>query len=269
MAEAEEFREVRLRGGEKTLFREINKANGLRFPIKVDIALHKHKRNLIIQAELGGVDFPAHEQYVKHRKQYQQDKVVIFSQIHRLIRCVVDCQIHLEDATVVRHALELSRSFAAQVWDNSPYQMKQLPQIGPVAVRKLAVGGINSIEALEMADAHRIEMLVSKNPPFGTKLLACLKDFPKLRVSVKMMSKVNLFTLDLGESRGSKSQLQQVKQGQPVNIKIKVECGFLNEKVPLFYHKKPLFVCLLVERSDGHLIEFKRIRYKALLPSSS
>lgn len=199
LAEAEEFREIRLRGGEKTLFREINKANGLRFPIKVDIALHSHKRNLIIQAELGGVEFPSHAQYVKHRKQYQQDKIIIFSQIHRLIRCVIDCQIHLEDAMAVRHALELSRSFGAQVWDNSPYQMKQLPQIGPVAIRKLAVGGINSIEALEMAEAHRIETLVSKNPPFGTKLLASLKDFPKLRVSVKMMGKVNLFTLVLGK----------------------------------------------------------------------
>ncbi|MCJ1469660.1 Sec63 [Pseudocyphellaria aurata] len=248
LAEAEEFREVRLRGGEKTLFREINKANGLRFPIKVDIALHSHKRNLIIQAELGGVEFPAHEQYVKHRKQYQQDKIIVFSQIHRLVRCVIDCQIHLEDAVAARHALELSRSFAAQVWDNSPYQMKQLPQIGPVAIRKLAIGGINSIEALEMAEAHRIETLVSKNPPFGTKLLASLKDFPKLRVSLKMISK-------------------QTKQGQPVNIKIKVDCGFLNERAPTFYHKKPLFVCLLIERSDGHLIEFKRISARLLCNS--
>ena len=197
LAEAEEFREIRLRGGEKTLFREINKANGLRFPIKVDIALHTHKRSLIMQAELGGVEFPTHEQYVKHRKQYQQDKIIIFSQVHRLIRCVIDCQIHLEDAVAARHALELSRSFAAQVWDNSPYQMKQIPQIGPVAIRKLVIGGINSIEELETAEAHRIEMLLSKNPPFGTKLLARLKDFPKLRVSVRMMGKVNPFTIGL------------------------------------------------------------------------
>lgn len=52
-----------------------------------------------------------------------------------------------------------------------------------------------------------------------------------------------------------------------MNVKIKVECGFLNKSVPFFYHKKPLFVCLLVERSDGHLIEFKRIRYKAITTS--
>jgi len=190
LAGAKEFYDVRLRGGEKKLFKEINNANGIKYPIKVDIALPAHKRSLIIQAELGGVDFPADEQYVKHRKQYQQDRAVIFSQINRLIRCVIDCQIFLEDAVTTRHALELARSFGARVWDNSPYQMKQIAQIGPVAIRKLAIGGINSIEALEAAEPHRIEMLTSKNPPFGNKILASLKDFPKLRVSLNMMSKV-------------------------------------------------------------------------------
>lgn len=69
--------------------------------------------------------------------------------------------------------------------------MKQIAQIGLVAIRKLTIGGINSIEALEGAEPHRIEMLMSKNPPFGSKLLANVKDFPKLRVSVKMMGKVS------------------------------------------------------------------------------
>ena len=190
LAGAEEFHDIRLRGNEKKLFKEVNNANGIKYPIKVDIALPAHKRSLIIQAELGGVEFPANDQYAKHRKQYQQDKIIIFSQINRLIRCIIDCQISLQDAVTTRHALELARSFGARVWDSSPYQMKQIAQIGPVAIRKLAVGGINSIEILEAAEPHRIEMLTSKNPPFGNKILASLKDFPKLRVSLKMMSKV-------------------------------------------------------------------------------
>lgn len=172
------------------MFKEINRANGIKFPIKVDIAMHAHKRSLIIQSELGGVDFPADEQYVKHKRQFLQDKAILLSTIHRLICCVVDCQIHLQDAVAVRHALELARSFCARVWDNSPYQMKQIAQIGVIAIRKLALGGISSIEALESAEPHRIEMLMSKNPPFGNKLQGNLRDFPKLRVSVKMMGKV-------------------------------------------------------------------------------
>ena len=170
--------------------KDINRATGIKFPIKVDLAMHAHKRSLIIQSELGGVDFPADEQYAKHKRQFIQDKASLFSASHRLICCVIDCQIHLQDAVTVRHALELARSFGARVWDNSPYQMKQIAQIGLVAIRKLAMGGINSIEALEAAEPHRIEMLMSKNPPFGNKLLANLRDFPKLRVSIKMMGRV-------------------------------------------------------------------------------
>ena len=154
--------------------------------------MHAHKRSLIIQSELGGVDFPTDEQYTKHKRQFTQDKAILFSASHRLICCVIDCQIHLQDAVTVRHALELARSFGARVWDNSPLEMKQITHIGLVAIRKLAMGGISSIEALEAAEPHRIEMLMSKNPPFGTKLLATLKDFPKPRVSVKMMGKVKL-----------------------------------------------------------------------------
>lgn len=68
--------------------------------------------------------------------------------------------------------------------------MKQIEQVGVVAVRKLAAAGITNLEDLESAEAHQIEMVLSKNPPFGSKLLSKLKDFPKLRVSVKMIGKV-------------------------------------------------------------------------------
>lgn len=190
MVQANEFQEIRLKAAEKKLFKELNRANGIKYPIKVDIAMPAHKRSLIVQAELGGVDFPADEQYGKLKRQYTVDKGILFSHIHRLVNCLIDCQTHLQDAVTLRHALELGRSLSARVWDNSPYEMRQIAQIGVVAIRKLAIGGINSIEALEAAEPHRIEMLMSKNPPFGQKLLDKLKDFPKLRVSIKMMGKV-------------------------------------------------------------------------------
>jgi ATP-dependent DNA helicase HFM1/MER3 len=158
--------------------------------MKVDIALPAHKISLLIQSELGAVEVPSGDQFQKHKQTFQQDKAVVMSHVNRLIRCIIDCQISLGDAVGVRNALELARSFGARVWDNSPLQMKQIEQIGIVAVRKLANAGINSIEALESTEASRIDMILSKNPPFGAKLLARLEDFPKLRVSVKLAGKV-------------------------------------------------------------------------------
>ena len=153
--------------------------------------MHAHKRSLIVQSELGGVEFPTNEEFAKHRKQFQQEKGRLFSNLYRLIRCVIDCQIELQDAVAVRHGLEITRSVGARVWDSSPYQMKQINQIGIVAVRKLVVGGIRSIEALEAAEPQRIEILLGKNPPFGSRVLKNVQHFPKLRVSVSLLSKVS------------------------------------------------------------------------------
>lgn len=156
----------------------------------MDIALSAHKISLLVQSELGAVDLPDGEAFQKHRFTFQQDKTFVFSHINRLIRCIIDCQVGLEDSFTLRNALELARSFGAKVWDDSPLQMKQIEQIGVVAVRKLASSGITSIEALELCEPHQIDMILSRNPPFGRKLLERLVDFPKLRVSVKMIGKV-------------------------------------------------------------------------------
>ena len=145
---------------------------------------------LIIQAELGGVEFPLGEQYQKHRQQYHQDKGIIFQHVNRLLRCIVDCKIHVADAVSVNSGLELVRSFAARVWDMSPLQLKQIDQIGAVAVRKLVGAGINDIEVLLNTEPHRIEMILSRHPPFGSKILAKVKEFPRLEIAAKMMGKV-------------------------------------------------------------------------------
>lgn len=191
ICQAEEFNELRLKATERAFYRELNRAHGIRFPIKVDLAQNSHKISLLIQSELGAVEFPSGEQFQRHRLQFHQDKTIVFNHINRLIRCISDCQVDKEDGVCLRHCLELSRSFSSRVWEASSLQMKQIEQIGIVSVRKLASAGITSIQALEETEAHKIDMILSKNPPFGMKLLAKLAEFPKLRVTVKMTSHVS------------------------------------------------------------------------------
>ncbi|KAE8148248.1 Sec63 Brl domain-containing protein [Aspergillus avenaceus] len=240
LTQADEFREVRLKAGEKSLYKEINLNNSIWFPVKVDIALPSHKVSLIIQSELSALDFPDGDQFQKHKFPFQQDKSFVFTHVNRLIRCIIDCQISLEDSIATRNALELARSFGAKVWDSSPFQMKQIEQIGVVAVRKLAAAGINSIEALESTEPHRIDMILSKNPPFGLKLLGRLSEFPKLRVSIKLARK-------------------ETKPLTTVKIYFKAEIAFINDKCPAFFKKHPVRVCFLAETSDGRLVDFRRL----------
>lgn len=69
-------------------------------------------------------------------------------------------------------------------------QLKQISGLGPVAVRKLVAAGVRSIEMLEVTEPHRIEMILSRNPPLGNQVLAAVKEFPKLTVSAVMTGKV-------------------------------------------------------------------------------
>ena len=49
LSEAEEFMELRFRNGERSLYKEINKDNGLKYPVKEDISTSAHKVILLIQ----------------------------------------------------------------------------------------------------------------------------------------------------------------------------------------------------------------------------
>jgi ATP-dependent DNA helicase HFM1/MER3 len=46
-----------------------------------------------------------------------------------------------------------------------------------------------------------------------------------------------------------------------VRVQLKVGIGFLNEKPVRTWEKQLVYVCLLAETSDGHLVHFARIRY--------
>jgi ATP-dependent DNA helicase HFM1/MER3 len=185
LAQATEFGDIRFRAGEKATYKTLNQDSSIKFPIPVNLDAPAHKISLIIQAVLGAIDLPSEEQ--KQRMDFSTARGVIFSNVQRLIRCVVDCQLHLRDSVTVRNALTLARSLSAQVWDDSPLHMKQLEKVGLVLVRKLVAAGIRSIEDIENTEQYRLETILSRNPPFGIQLQGKAKAFPKLRVCMKVV----------------------------------------------------------------------------------
>jgi ATP-dependent DNA helicase HFM1/MER3 len=159
--------------------------NDIRFPFKIDLSAAAHKVSLIIQAVLGGVNHIADQ--TNHRPQYNIDQSLVFQHVHRLIRCIVDCQNIDQDAVGIRNSLMLSRSLAARVWDDSPMVLRQIEQIGPVAVRKLVDARITSIDELSSTDPGRLELVLNKASPFGMTIHRRAEAFPKLRVDLQMV----------------------------------------------------------------------------------
>jgi ATP-dependent DNA helicase HFM1/MER3 len=189
IAIASEWKDIRFRGSEKTSYKEINKSPQIRFPIPVSLNSPAHKVSLIIQSQLGAVNFPTDEKTSGNGFQYQTDTFLVFQHIRRLIRCIVDFKLAQNDSVSLRNALFMCRSIGARCWDDSPLQMKQLDKIGIAGVRKLVAAGINSIETLELAEPHRIEAALHRNAPFGLQVLAIAKSFPRLRISLEAAGK--------------------------------------------------------------------------------
>ena len=224
---------------ERPILREFNKSPFIKYPIKETVSTTAHKISLMIQIQLGGIDLPTDKDFAVVRRQFMTDKGIIFERIQRLIRCVIDCKAFDCDAISTRHALDLARSLVAEFWENSNLQLRQIPQVGPVAVRKLVSNDINSIEKLMLKDTSTIERIMSKNPPFGKKMRDLLLSFPNLNVTSEVVGKAF------------------AKPGQLPKVTVKAVLSYRNDKIPAWMGKKPS-VTFMAETTEGKLVHFWR-----------
>ena len=119
-------------------------------------------------------------------------------------------------------------------------ELKQIEGIGDVGMRKLAAADIRSIGALADTEAHRIEMILGRNPPFGNQMLSRVSDFPILRLNVKQTGKKQL------SNRGAQ-------------IEFAADIGFMNTKPPFRFRRDAVYVCFLAETQNGTLLDFRRM----------
>ncbi|KAG4443821.1 hypothetical protein IFR05_000721 [Cadophora sp. M221] len=239
ICQAAEFKDLRMKPNERPFLREFNKSPFLKYPIKETITTTPHKVSLLIQIQLGGIEDPAEKDFATVRRQFGMEKTIIFERIQRLIHCVVDCKAHDCDSISARHALDLARSISAGFWEFSNLQLRQIPQFGPVATRKLVSNSIQSVEELGKMDTATIERLMSKNPPFGRKIKDTISTFPSLRIASEIMGRI------AEKSKG------------PPKVQVKASLSYENDKVPVWKNRKPSMT-FMAETTDGRLVHFWR-----------
>ena len=228
-----------MKPSERVCLREFNKSAFIKFPIKETVTTTAHKISLMIQVQLGGIDHPTDKDFVVIRRQFLVDKSIIFDRIQRLIRCVIDCKAVDCDAVATRNALDLARSLSAEYWESSNLQLRQVPNLGPVANRKFATSNVHSVEKLASLDTASIERIMGKNPPYGKKMQDSLLGFPRLTITSEVIGRATL------------------KAGQKPKINVKAILGFTNPKVPVWAGRKPSLT-FMAETSDGKLVHFWR-----------
>ncbi|KAK9368678.1 P-loop containing nucleoside triphosphate hydrolase protein [Lipomyces kononenkoae] len=239
LAQSSEFKTLRFKNGEKKFYKEINAAVGIRYPLKVvDIKDFGAKVSLIIQYTLGRAEFPVYDGAGKHAAQFHADKAIVWQNVQRLIRCIVDCKIQSNDGVSVRNALELARSLRAEIWDNSANVLLQLNGIGPATLRKFLNRNIQTFADLASTDILGIESALSLNKGRGMQYLQDVETIPRFGVTLKK----------LGETR----------DGSAVEIAVHVSVAILNKTMVKMYNRKLLTVGFLMELSNGELVDFRR-----------
>lgn len=183
MCEAAEFNDIRWQANEREIFRDINIDPFIKYPIGSTVNTIANKVSLLIQMELGHIDLKV---TMLERQRLRGEANRVLEVMHRLIRAVVECKGVDLDGKACWVALELARSMTAKAWEGKTMQLFQVPQLGPVLMRKLVSNNIKTVASLANSDAGTIERIASRNPPFGKKMKDSLMPFPRLAIKAKI-----------------------------------------------------------------------------------
>ncbi|KAK4151587.1 hypothetical protein C8A00DRAFT_17036 [Chaetomidium leptoderma] len=241
LSQASEFKEFRFRPAERQLFREMNQSPLIMYPVKEAVNQTGHKVSLIIQAHLGCVQYPDSREAAKVRRQLMVERKLVFDRLNRLVRAVIDCKGYDRDSVGTKTALELARALAAESWEGRATQLTQVPNIGPVGMRKLASKDIRTVLQLADKDYDEIERLMSRQPPFGRSLQTQLDKFPRLDVAAAVVR-----------------HRAQHGSEEPVLIEVKATLRYLNRKGPPNWLGRVPALTFLAETSNGTLVYFWR-----------
>ncbi|KAK1993445.1 hypothetical protein LX36DRAFT_673825 [Colletotrichum falcatum] len=226
-ASATEFLSFTFSPPEKVAFAGINSDPSTRWPVREPLALPWHKVFLVAQCEAGGGDY-GDKISLQTRNALYATRARIVDTLGQVLRACADLMGARRDAAGLRRTLETWRGV--------------VPGIGPKKVASLVAHGVRSVRRLADLDFYHIERILSRNPPFGQKVLRSLAHFPHLALAVDVAKR--------NEATG--------------DAIVRAVLGCSNRVIPVWKDKEPS-VNLGAETPDGRLVFFWRGKAKSLM----
>lgn len=248
LATSEEFSVMRVRHNEKKLFKEINLSPLLKYPFLTEkkqsqiIDRVSQKVSLLIQYELGGLEFPSYEGASKLHQTLVQDKFLVFRHCFRLLKCMVDTFIEKSDGTSLKNTLFLLRSLNGHCWENTPMVLRQLKTIGLVSVRRLIRHGITNLEEMGHLSDTQIEYYLNLKIGNGIKIKNDISLLPCLNIRTKL--------------ENCKIENEELW----LTFKVEISATFKSS----IWHGQHLSLDIETEKSSGELIDFRRLQVNKL-----
>jgi ATP-dependent DNA helicase HFM1/MER3 len=192
LCRAEDFSDIRFHN-DKGQLNLINKNPGIRYPIKGKVSAIEQKISLCLQAVIGGVSLGEGK---NRAHTLHQDAAVILQQAQRISRGMVAIFLAKRDPISMVNAIRLGRAIQTKLWNDSNLVLRQVDGLGPQLCKLLLNGGIQSFSDLKQMEAHKIELITNRHPPFGSKVLESVQAMPELAMCVKQLNSNEIDKMD-------------------------------------------------------------------------
>lgn len=263
VSEAEEFGDQRMRQGEKGFLNSLRTHAEIRFPPR-QVARVADKVMLLIQANLSAINLMQLSKPAAGEANPYLDMRRIFPHATRIAKAAVDITIFRRDGRACKAALDLARSIAAEAWDGSPAMLRQIDQIGERSIKALANAGITTWQSLANATPHRVEMILNRNPPFGSKVVSAAQSVPRIGLEVLQRSSApsKVPSSSLATSGANGTPVTSSASADGIKVVLDVTIRIENRSTCMLKSKNSkmaLSICILTLTSDGDYIDFRRM----------
>ncbi|GAA5829644.1 hypothetical protein JCM11251_000232 [Rhodosporidiobolus azoricus] len=232
LAASSEFSSFRFRPGEKP---------NLKFPAK-KVSSTADRIVILIQLILEGI--PGQDLKSDNINPLLESRS-IFSAAVRIAKAMVEVAVQREDGAI-RTMLELLRSLNGRCWDSSSFVLRQLEGIGEKSYKALVESGIRNFRDVFESTPDRLEVILSRKPPFGRKMIQQARSFPEFEVCLIAS--------------------EETVQEAGVQVDFTVELRMKETRPPAMVKRGTvkLWGCIATTTSDGTFVDFRRTRLDAL-----
>ena len=186
ISESDEFKDIRIKLADRRLFKEINSSPLLLNPIKNNkIEKFNDKISLLVQFELGGVEYPMYQGSMKLHHEFISEKLMIFKSLPRILKAAIEVYSHRKDAVSLTSILKLTRCIYAKSWENSSLILRQIDGVGLAYAKKLVNRGITNIDQLKSLTRDKLEYYLGMKPGAGQKIAKSIANMPQLSLRVE------------------------------------------------------------------------------------
>lgn len=231
---------IYLRYQEKRLYQEINLSPDLKYPLKTKEFLNSDKIILLVQYELGGLEFPTYAGSMKLLSNFLNDKLLVFKQANRILRCLVDSFVYKKDHISLLNTLLLLRCINGRCWEKSPMELRQLSGIELSDVKKIAQHNVNSLLDAKNLNSVQLGHFLEKETEavdIITKNLSCL---PVLGITAAIRS-------------------DKIPDFEKIIVNLSVSFGVKNAKESYTWQDKYVSLCIIIGISTGELLDYRKI----------